>query len=430
MNPDDAWPAYLIAAAVLTLINALISAADTAAGCMPDSRLETLARQGMTGARRLARLRGRADRLLLALRAAELFLAMAVGYLCAYSAGVAAGQLGFSAWAGRLAGLVLAGLVFFGLGGMLPRQIAALYPEASFAALFPFLWGVYMLFAPAAFLSRALSCLALRLMGKDPDQKISQVTEEEIRQMVDAGEESGGIREQEMDMINNIFEFDDRTVSEVMTHRTGLRAAPETAGLDDLVRIVIESGHSRIPIYREDLDDIVGIVYAKSFLKYLAAPQSFDIAAELRKPLYVPETMRCSELFKRFKDEKMQIAVVVDEYGGTYGIVTMEDLLESIVGNMQDEFDNEDEEILQVAQGVYIFQGNVSPDEVEHALDISLDEDEEYDTLGGVLIDKLGHLPLAGGEESVVIEGVRFTVLESDNRRIARVLAEPAPEET
>ncbi len=428
MIPDDGLPASILAITAIIFSCALISMADASASYVSDNRLELLDEtEDNHSARRLRRLRTRTTQLILSVRAAEISLAMVAGLLCTLSGNALSHYTGISGWIGQALVLFLCILLLLIFGGMVPRRMAAYHPEDLALSLSPLLWIVCALFAPIVSLMTGVSSLILRLAGKKPDEEPGRVTEEDIRQMIGVGEESGEIEEQEMDMINNVFEFDDRTVGEVMTHRTGICAAPVTSSLGELAEVAIESGHSRIPIYTDDLDDIVGIVYAKSLLKYLSDPDSFDMAAEMRRPLYVPESTKCTDLFKLFKDEKTQMAVVVDEYGGTYGVVTMEDLLESIVGNMQDEFDNEDEEILQVAEGIFIFHGNISPDTVEHALDIDLPQDSGYDTLGGMITDLIGYLPKSGDGVSVNMQNTRFTVLEADDRRITRVLAEPAP---
>ena len=248
--------------------------------------------------------------------------------------------------------------------------------------------------------------------------------------LVDEGEERGAIEESEKKMINSIFEFDDRDVSEVMTHRTEVAAVPVNATLREVAKVAIETGYSRIPVYEEDIDSICGIVYAKDLIAYIDRPGEFNLASRMRQPLYVPESSSCSDVFSLLQRKKTQLAVVVDEYGGTYGMVTMEDLLETIVGNIQDEYDKEENEYQKLSDTEYIIDGWISVDEVEDLLGIKIPDDTEYDTLGGVVVDMLGDLPEEGQHPSVQIDRVRFTVLEVDDRRISRLKAEILPDES
>ena len=242
--------------------------------------------------------------------------------------------------------------------------------------------------------------------------------------LIDEGEERGAIEEAEKDMINNIFEFDTRDVTDVMTHRTEVSAVEITAPLQEVVQLALDTGYSRIPVYVDSIDSICGVVYAKNLLKYFNNPGEFRMSDELRRPLYVPETTSCAALFALFKREKTQIAVVVDEYGGTYGIVTMEDLLESIVGSMEDEFDNEVALSTQVDEGVYILDGSMSVAEFEHLLGLRVPEDFDCDTLGGFVTELLGDVP---GDDSpthsVHFGGVTFTVIHTDGKKIGKIRA-------
>ena len=229
--------------------------------------------------------------------------------------------------------------------------------------------------------------------------------------MVDKGEETGAILENEKELITKIFEFNDTTASDIATHRTDVVAVEDTATLSDIVQLSLKGGYSRVPVYHEDLDNIVGIVYVKDLLKYVGnhmnnAASVIDI---MRKPYFVPETKLCSELFTELSERKIQIAVVIDEYGGTAGIVTMEDILESLVGNMEDEYDREDQEIVKIDETTYRMKGIASIDEVSDELDMELPQ-EEYDTIGGFVVELLGHLPREGEHPTITYKNVQFTV--------------------
>lgn len=279
-----------------------------------------------------------------------------------------------------------------------------------------------VLFAPVTYLMLFISKVVSRVLGLKPDDVEQNVTEEDIRMMVD----EGTIEEGQKEMINNVFEFDDITADVIMTHRIDIVALErEEVCIKSALEIAIEHGYSRIPVYEDDIDKIVGIVYVKDLLKYIKDGEAgeVDILSVMRQPLYVPESIRCRDLFHEMKVKKMQLAVVLDEYGGTSGIITMEDILESIVGNIQDEYDNEEEEISACDDGSFVFDGTVLLDDVKKVLDFEIDEDVDYDTLGGFIISLLDRIPSEGETPSVTYKNVTFEVLLVEERRIAKVKA-------
>ena len=315
-------------------------------------------------------------------------------------------------------------------GELVPKRIAMQTPErvAYFSA--SILLVVYRAMKPVVWLLSKTTNGVVRLFGIDPSRVPEGVTEEEIRMMVDVGNEKGVIEESQKDMINNVFEFDDRDAAEVMTHRTEIMAVDIEAKISDIVYIAINEGFSRIPVYREDIDNIVGVLYVKDLLCLVGCNQSGDFKIEdfIREALYIPETCKCKEIFKLLTAKKMHMAIVVDEYGGTAGLVTMEDLLESIVGNIQDEYDDEEEEVTQIGEGRFTIDGAASLEEVEKLLDIRIEE-SDYDTLGGLITGILGRIPSEEEHPQITLENVSFTVTLVEDRRIAKVLAEKKPGE-
>lgn len=264
-----------------------------------------------------------------------------------------------------------------------------------------------------------------RLFGRDDD-----VTEEDIRMMVDAGNETGAIENTQKEMINNIFEFDDVSADDIMTHRTDVKAVSTAASLADIVKLSIQYGYSRIPVYDEDLDNIVGLAYIKDLLKYVIEPLPKTKKAKdiMREPFYVPKTLNCSKLFSEMTERHVQMAIVVDEYGGTAGIVTLEDLVEAIFGNIQDEYDKEDEDYKRIDDHTYIIDGGMDLEEAAELLGIEIDEDEcEYDTLGGFITFLLGYIPQDDEKPEADYENVHFSVLEVKDKRIIKVRAETIP---
>jgi putative hemolysin len=255
------------------------------------------------------------------------------------------------------------------------------------------------------------------------------VTEEDILQLVDAGEETGVIEETQKDMIANIFEFGDITAEEIMTPRTDVEALDLEDPISEALRIGVEHGFSRIPVYEEDIDHVKGVLYIKDLLPYVGRelPADLTLRTLMREAFFVPGSKNCQDLFSEMTEKHIQLAMVVDEYGGLAGIVTMEDLLESIVGNIQDEYDHEEEEIVQTGDNSFEVDASLSVDEVSELVGITLPEGD-YDTLAGFLIYQLGRIPDANENPSVEYEGLTFTVLEMEDRRIGTVHIEKRPE--
>lgn len=254
---------------------------------------------------------------------------------------------------------------------------------------------------------------------------LDKITEQDILFLVNAGKEKGMIESSTCAMIENIFEFDDLSAGELMTHRTDIKAVEDTDPLCEAVDVFIETGYSRIPVFHEDIDNIVGLLYAKDLLGYVGGeiPADFKITDIARDAFYVPKSKNCSELFTEMTANKVQLAVVVDEYGGTEGLITMEDLIESIVGNIQDEYDNEEEEMRRLSDNIYTVDGAADIDDVSELIGVKL-PDDDCDTIAGLMLETLGEVPAAGDRPTVEIGGVKFTAVDIEERRITRVLIE------
>ena len=290
--------------------------------------------------------------------------------------------------------------------------------------------GVYRgwlaFFRPLEMICRGTTNGLLRLCGvKDPNAG-EAVTEEEILMMVDAVNETGAIEESQAEMISNIFEFDDIEVGEVMTHRTEVAAIEESAPVKEAVELAIESGFSRIPVYKDSVDDIQGVIYAKDLLTLVfhESAEGRTVGDFMRDVVFVPESRKCGELFKELTEKKIQMAVVVDEYGGTAGVVTLEDLIETIVGDIEDEYDDEEEEIQKISDGVFEIEGNADYEDVMEALGKEPDDDSPFETIGAMVIELLGHIPDDGERPSVQWENVKFSVIEAEDRKIGKIRAE------
>ena len=320
------------------------------------------------------------------------------------------------------------------LGELVPKRIAMHNPEKVSLAVAPIVRFVFTIAKPLVALLSVSTNAILKLIHISPEDQPEQVTEEEIRMMVDVGNERGVIEESQREMINNIFEFDDTTVGDVMTHRTEIVSVEENTPAADAVRLSLEHGFSRLPVYRKSLDDIVGILYVKDLFALWDTPEKAQapVSRFMRGAMFVPEACRAQELLVDFKVKHTQIAVVVDEYGGTSGLATMEDVLEEIVGNIQDEFDNEDEDLVATEDG-FVAAGSADLEEVFEAFGLEPpDEDEDgeadFDTVGGLIIDRLGRIPAAGEDVTLEYGGLEFTVLEVEDRRVGKVKCTRAPE--
>ena len=281
------------------------------------------------------------------------------------------------------------------------------------------------LFMPLVWLVELISKGILRLFGVKNSSADETVTEEEILLMVDAVNETGGIEESQAEMISNIFEFDDTEIKDAMTHRTDIVGVEENDDIKQAIRLAIEEGKSRLPVYSENMDNICGVVYVKDLLRLaLENDGAFHSAKEfMREIMFVPESNKCGELFEEFTKTKNQIAVVVDEYGGTAGIITMEDLLETIVGNIQDEYDDEEEEIQKHSEDIFDFLGTADFADALEALGKDVPQDTDFDTIAGFVVDLLGHIPAQEENASVRWEDIEFRVLEVKDNMIERVRA-------
>lgn len=267
-----------------------------------------------------------------------------------------------------------------------------------------------------------------KLFGIPVSEGAEVVTEEEIRLLVDAGNETGGIEEIQREMINNIFEFDDVTVSDVMTHRKDMIAVPKEATASETARLALEEGFSRIPVYEKRVDTIIGVVLVKDMLPLVGKAGDCNVTELMREAYFVPETAKCRDVFQKMRKDKMQLAIVSDEYGGTAGMVTMEDLLEEIVGSIQDEYDEEEEaEITELRPDVYSIDGAADPEDILPRLGVRPDADGEFDTMSAYVIGLLGHIPSEGERPMVEAEGVRYTLLSYEDNWIRRIQAEILP---
>ncbi len=306
-----------------------------------------------------------------------------------------------------------------------PKKIASGGSEKLACFCAPFVKFLLVILTPLTALSSLLIRLISALFGSGGISEQEVVTEEEIMMMVDAGNETGVIEESQREMINNVFEFDDRTVSDVMTHRTDITAVKYPSAIPEIVNIAISSGFSRIPVYEDTIDHIIGMICVKDLLCFVGSEASEDAGANgfIRDILYFPASVSCGEAFKRLTAKKMQMAVVIDEYGGTAGLITMEDIVETIVGNIQDEYDDEEEELIKISDDTYTIAGTADPEKILPEFGVTLPEDNDFDTMSGFIVELLGRIPEENENPSVTYGGMTFTVLVTEDKCITKIKA-------
>lgn len=315
------------------------------------------------------------------------------------------------------------------LGELVPKQVGMRNPEKfvkRFVHLLRFWDGLIRPFAKFLNVSARLFCL---LIGINVDKDNTIVTEEEILMLTKASGESGGIQSDEAKMISNVFELNDTEVSEIMTPRTAMVSLSADASYQEVVHTAAHERYSRIPVYEETVDNIIGILHIKDLLRITSYERhNFDLRRHLREAYFVPEGKSISALFREMQQQNISLAIVIDEYGGTDGIISIEDILEEIVGDIADEYDGQDQSIVKLADNTYIVDGLLAPEEIVERIpeveEIKDDENFDYDTVAGLVLSKLERVPEEGENPSVVVDNIRFTVLEMDEKRISRIKLE------
>ncbi|MDO5416386.1 MAG: hemolysin family protein [Lachnospiraceae bacterium] len=325
-------------------------------------------------------------------------------------------------------------LVSFGI--IIPKRCAARKPEEWGYKLMPMVMFLTRLFLPVIALINGISWMVLKLAGIDMNSGGENVTEEDIMSMVNEGHEQGVVEADEAEMITNIFQLNDKEAGDIMTHRINVEAIDCHMTLGQVVDFILKEGsNSRYPVYEKDIDDIIGLLHMKDALLYADNEENrdkplSDIPGLLREPHFIPETRSIDTLFREMQAQKIHMEIVVDEYGQTAGIVTMEDILEEIVGNIMDEYDEEEELILANPDGSFLLEGMTLLEDVEHALGITFEEEdsETYDTLNGFLISRLKRIPKEGERPEVRYQGYEFRILKVENKMIHSVRAVKIPE--
>jgi putative hemolysin len=440
----------LLVVVILILVGGFFAASEMALITVKRHRLSQLADDGSRSARTARRLTEDPGRFLATIQIAITFLGFLSGAVgaAAFSKHLApvirlipldvirdtAGSIAFV-----LVTLVIA-LVSIIVGELVPKTLALNFPERLAVVVAGPIAFIQGLLSPIVWFVTRISALLVRLLGGTEKPQGGYLSTEELKLLVETGSEQGGIEEEEKEMIHGVIELAEKRVHEVMVPRIGIRAINVDDPLDEVLEMIIRAGHSRLPVFDESLDNIVGILYAKDLLPYLKgngrANGAIDIRQLVRPPVYVPESKPVDDLLHDMQAAKRHIAIVVDEYGGTAGLVTMEDVVEEIVGEIQDEYDTEESSVEEIStddEVVFRLDGRVSMDDLRDLFDLSDDDEpdeEAYDTVGGFIVHRVGRIPLPGAEVAFR-DGVRIVVEAAEPRRVARVVASRArlPEE-
>ncbi len=426
---SDPWIGPLLLQLALIFINGFFAATEVAVLSLNDTKLRHDAEEGDKVAAQLMKLADAPNQFLSTIQ------------VCITLAGFLGSAFAADQFASRLAGLFLSAgvaidpgvmntlcvviitlvLSYFTLvlGELVPKRIAMQNPEKMARMACGALRFCSVAFKPLVWLLSASTNGVLRLVGVDPNAEQDEVTEEEIRMMVDMGGESGAIEENEKEMIENIFEFNNRSAEDVMTHRTDVTSIWVNEDQETILETITETGLSRFPVYDEDMDDIIGTLNTRDFLLSARSHHPQSVRELIREAYFVPETVQADVLFRDMQKKKIHMAIVVDEYGGMSGIVTMEDLLEEIVGNIYDEFDPQAEaEITRLDDSTWRISGSAALEDVAEALDIELPLEEEYDTLGGLVFNQFTVIPQDGSTPCVQAAGLNIQVEKIEDHRI------------
>ncbi len=324
-----------------------------------------------------------------------------------------------SATWGELIGTILLSLVVLIFCEITPKTAAVQSPLRWARIIIGPVRGTAWVLYPIVRVLSGITNALVRLLGGQSVRHGPFVTEEELRLLVTVGEEEGVLEEDETEMIHSIFEFADTPVRDVMIPRIDIITLASTATVDQAVDLAQEGGFSRIPVYEETIDNIIGVLYTKDMLKQLREGHETQLIRELVRPAYfVPETKKLDDLLNEIRQKRIHMVIVIDEYGSVAGLVTIEDLVEEIVGDIQDEYDHEEKLYERINENEYIFAAKISIDAFNDVMDTKL-EDEEYDTLGGFVYAKLDKIPVVG--DTIVFEDYTFTVLTTRGRRISKV---------
>ena len=397
----------------LTLVNAFFAGAEMAVVSVNKNKIRKLAEEGNKKALLIQNLFEDSTKFLSTIQVAITL----AGFFSSASAATGISQV-LGGWLSKY-GIPYFTLVF---GELVPKRVALQKAEAFSLAVVKPIYAISKILSPFIRLLSLSTNGFLHLIGMKTENLEEAVSEEEIKALLETGSEAGVFNEIEKEMINSIFSFDDKTARDIMVPRREVFAIDIDEPFGDNIDAILESRHSRIPVYEETIDNIIGILHMKDFMLEMrkTAFADMDIRTLLNEPFFVPDSKNTDELFLELQKSRNRMAVLIDEYGGFSGIVTVEDLVEEIVGDISDEHDEEVIEFEKIDENTYIIDGSVLIDEVNEKFHLKL-EPENYDTLSGFLIEQLGYIPSESEHLTISDKGVSFQILETKEKRIRKV---------
>ena len=420
----------LLVLVILIFVNAFFASAEIAFISLNDAKIEKQAKEGNKKAKKIKKMLKEPSKFLATI---QIGITLAGFLSSAFAADAFASELapklnelidlGISTWNTISIIIITIILSYFSLvfGELVPKRIAMRNPEKIAFGTIGVIRFIHFITSPVVNFLNFSTNLICKLFGIGPQDE-STVTEEEIRMMVDVGEEKGSIEEEEKELINNVFEFNDKTVSEVMIHRTEVYAIEIGSNIEDILSELKEYKYSRIPVYDENIDNIVGVLFIKDLLAYVYTKKEAKIKKLMRPAYFVSESKPINEFFKEMQRDKQQLAIVLDEYGGTAGIITMEDIIEELVGNIFDEYDDVEKDYEKIDENTFMIDGSVSIYELRKILNVDVPEGD-YDTLSGYLIELLGRIPKDDEKPVIETEKVTYKIEEYEEKRVIWVKA-------
>ncbi len=420
---DSSSVLQLIFLILLVALSAFFSSAETALSTVNRVRIRTLAEEGSKRARLVQRILDHYNKMLSAILIGNNIVNL--------SASALATTLTMKLWGSRAvsAATGILTLVILLFGEITPKSAAMVNSERLSIAYAPIISALMKLLTPVIFVIDRLASGVLLLMHIDPSKKLDPITEDDLRTYVDVGHEDGAIESEEREMINNVFDFSDAVARDIMLPRIDMITVDSEASYQELLTVFREHMYTRIPVYKEDNDNIIGLVNIKDFI-LVEHPEQFRIADILRDAYYTYEFKKTADLMMEMREKRHNVAFVLNEYGSCVGMITLEDLLEEIVGEIRDEYDADELELIQeTGLRQYLVEGSMKLDDINDVLDTEL-ESEEYDSIGGIVIEILDRMPVTG-DEVTTEGGIVIRVEDVQQNRITKVtmiLPEPAAE--
>ena len=410
MESSDAI--QLLVILILVALSAFFSSSETALTTVNKIRMRTLADAGDTGAAMVLKVTGNPGKMLSAILIGNNIVNMYASSLTTLLSSKLFGNEAVGAATGVITFLIL---IF---GEITPKTSATISSERMSLRCAGVIFVLMTVLTPVIFVINKVSMLVLQLLGVDPNKKSESITEDELRTIVEVSHEEGVIKTEEKKMINNVFDFGDSVAKDVMVPRIDMSFVDVNATYSELIEIFREEKYTRFPVYEDTTDNVIGILNIKDIL-LAGEKEGFSVRDYLRAPYYTYEFKKVSELMVEMKKANVNIIIVLDEYGATAGLITLEDMLEEIVGEIRDEYDEDEEnELVEVAPNEYVVEGSMKLDDLNDRLELKL-ESEDYDSLGGLVIGLLDHLPEEG--EDVVFDNVRLVVDRVEKNRIDRI---------